>query len=358
MYGRRTECAIASTSRPAEVDDGGSGHFPANTSGVQPLIDGCGRRVDHLRLSVTSRCDLSCCYCRPSGEAASGDQTMLLTDDMRLELIRFLYKSCGLSQVRLTGGEPLIHPTIVEFIRRIRLAAPRVAITMTTNGQLLSHLAGPLRSAGLDRLNVSLDSLSAETYQAITGGRLAAALDAIAAAFEAGFPSPRINVVVLRGLNEDELADLTRWGIRNGCEVRFLEAMPIGAAACRNQTRVVPAREVLRRLRVHFELQPLSDAVGSTARRYLIRSDAGVGVIGLIAPITRPFCASCRRIRLSADGKLYPCLLDSRHIRVHAAWNSGCFDPDTALRLIENAITGKQPQGPLPQTAAMLTLGG
>lgn len=344
------------------------------------LIDDCGRRIDHLRVSVTSACDLRCTYCRPS--VCSHDGGSPLTDAQRVELIACLHDRFGLSQIRLTGGEPLLHRSLVELIAELRTRLPGIGLAMTTNGQHLASRAVELRRAGLDRLNISLDSLNPRRYAAITGGRLGPVLDGIDAAITAGFPPPRINCVVLRGANDAEIASLADWSIARRLEIRFLEAMPIGPAAAANRARFVPAAQIRAALAARFRLTPLPPVPGQTARRYRAvprpptgrggtiaeparpRIDAATfeparfGVVGIIAPVSEPFCSDCRRMRLTADGRLFPCLLDSRSVDLRRAWIDDQLSNEAAAHLVRAAVEDKRPSGPRLQSISMITLGG
>ncbi len=324
---------------------------------MTPLIDGCGRHIDHLRLSVTSACNLRCAYCRPAITPRVAAASVL-SDRQRLELVTWLHDRFGLRQLRLTGGEPLLHESVATLIAAIRNAAPDLSVAMTTNGCLLSRSAARLRTAGLDRLNISLDTLANRSYRDLTGGDLADVLSGIDAAHAAGFPPPRINTVVLRGVNDDQLTPLARWALARAMEIRFLEAMPIGPAAEFNRARFVPAAEIRRSLQQTFALNPLPRAVGETAVRYHARNCTIAGTIGIIAPISESFCGQCRRIRVTADGRLYPCLLDSRSVDLSSAWPGGRWDIDMAERLLSAAVRTKQPIGSFGQGAAMVTLGG
>jgi len=342
-----------STPRVVEQSDTARDQAETRSAG---LVDGFGRKVDHLRLSVTPACDLHCVYCRPVGPQERQDGA--LDDGQRLEFVQFLHKTYGLTQVRITGGEPLVYPGVVRLVGLIRDSLPDLSIAMTTNGRLLSRYAGELRSAGLDRLNVSLDSLDKRTYREITGGELSEVVRGLDAARDAGFNAPKINTVVLRSMNERELSDLTAWAFARGSEIRFLEAMPIGPAAESNRRSFVSADDILAHLSHDFELEPLAESSGATARRYQANGRGVTGVLGLIAPITQPFCASCRRIRLTADGRFFPCLLDTRHVDLTGAWSSGAFRPDTARTLVKEAVEAKQETGPQRQAATMVSLGG
>jgi len=320
------------------------------------LVDGCGRRVDHLRLSVTPACDLRCVYCRPEGGRGYRSDGEL-SDRQRVELVRFLHARYGLSHVRLTGGEPLVYEGLASLVGELRAAVASLSIAVTTNGRLLATHAGDLRRAGLDRINISVDSLDAERYRRITGGKLEDVMRGIEAAAAAGFGPPKINTVVLRGENDDELMAMVEWAMGRGCEMRFLEVMPIGPAADANQSAFVSAAEFRTRLAEHFSLAPLAREIGITARRYRIRVGVREGVVGIIAPVTEPFCADCRRIRVTAEGTLYPCLLDDRCADLRSAWSSGQFDPHTAAALIEHAVQHKAQIGHR-QATPMVQLGG
>lgn len=328
---------------------------PAPANDWTPLIDSHGRRIHHLRLSVISACNLRCIYCKPK---ADGGGTRRLTDKHRIDFVRFLYKRYGLTQVRITGGEPLLYPRLLELIAALRKIAPDLRLTMTTNAQGLAHRAASLRDAGLDRLNISIDSLDPERYRALTGGDLQPVLEGIDAAIEAAFPPPKLNSVVLRGENDNEMSNLAAWAFERGCEMRFLEAMPIGPAAEINCQLFVSADEIQARLADDFELTPLGIEHGATAMRFRCTGRRGSGVIGLIAPMSRPFCGGCGRVRLTADGKLYPCLLDSRFADLRPAWRSGGFDPELADVLVRGVVHEKKAQGPRRQPTAMVALGG
>jgi cyclic pyranopterin phosphate synthase len=337
---------------------GGSAEVEARSHATrrQALRDGCGRQVKQLRVSVTPACDLRCTYCRPRGRVTTDRQS--LSDEHRLEFVQFLRERWQLSQVRITGGEPLCHPSLASFVASLRDALPGIILTLTTNGRLLRRYAAALREAGLTRLNVSVDSVNPRTYRRITGGDLEPVLAGLDAAEEAGFPPPKVNSVVLRGLNNEEVPALARWALASGREIRFLEAMPIGPAAELNRRRFVAADEVLDSLEDEFELTALAPEPEGTARRYRTTGNGCSGVVGLIAPVSKPFCGGCGRIRLTADGRLYPCLLDSRCVDVTRAWSGGRFSATTAARLVEQAVAVKRPEGLQRQAAAMVTLGG
>lgn len=319
------------------------------------LTDGHGRRIHHLRLSVISACNLHCIYCMPNAARVGSRQ---LTDRNRAEFVRHLHDRYALSQVRITGGEPLLYPRLRDLIESLRAISPHLALAMTTNAQGLADRASSLREVGLDRLNISLDTLDPDRYRAMTGGELLPVLDGIDSAIAAGFPPPKLNSVVLRGENDDEVAPLAEWALERGCEMRFLEAMPIGPAADVNRRLFVPADEILARLENTLELKPLGIEFGGTSLRFRCVGRACSGIIGVVAPITKPFCGSCGRVRLTADGQFYPCLLDERCADLRATWTRDGFDAELADRLIRTAVHEKRSQGPARQSTAMVALGG
>lgn len=322
----------------------------------RPLIDGQGRTIDHLRLSVTSACNLRCLYCRPSPQGVSCEKD--LTDDQRMEIVEYLYARRGLRQLRITGGEPLLHASVVSLIARIRKSAPALSLAMTTNGLRLASMARALRRAGLDRLNVSLDTIDPIRYRSLTGGCVDDVIRGIDAAFAAGFPPPKLNAVVLTGTNENRIVELAQWAFRRSLEIRFLEAMPIGPAAQFNRRHFVPASRIRRGLESRFVLRPIPRNPGETAARYRAESSDQSGILGIIAPISESFCGQCRRMRLTADGRLFPCLLDTRSVHLSDCWRDGRLNVERVDDRIGAAIGGKKSKGLFQQDLPMIALGG
>lgn len=325
------------------------------------LRDGVGRRIDHLRLSVTPACDLRCHYCRPARMTTVGGRPMMSLEQ-RLDVVSWLVFEHGLSKVRITGGEPLMADDVVELIAQLKRRHPDVPLVMTTNATRLRRFAGALRDAGLDRINLSLDTLRPARFASLTGGELAVVLDGIEAAREAGFAEFKINAVALRGVNDDEFGDLIEWACRNGDEMRFLEAMPIGPQMHYNGERFMSGAEMREVVARQFEMTTLPRDFGLTARRYAVGGRGVSGVVGFITPVTEPFCSDCRRLRITADGMLYPCLLDSRSFDLTPAWPPGAtgsthFDPRRAESILLDAVGGKKPVGKI-QTTPMIALGG
>jgi len=268
--------------------------------------------VDCLRVSVTDRCNLRCVYCMPAeGTRPSSGESLLGFEEMAT-VARFLCDYYGLRTVRLTGGDPLAHPGVVPLAEMLaRLPIGDLAIT--TNGQRLSDLARPLRQAGVGRVNISLDSLDRTRFGRLTrGGRLDRTLAGIGAARAAGFDSIKINTVVLRGENDSEVCDLARFAGEAGLEIRFLELMAIGVAAPHHPAWFVSSDEVRDRLSARYRLTALPTPCGDRTRTYLAEDARGCTTrIGFISPETEPFCATCRRLRLTADGRLLGCLMHS-----------------------------------------------
>ncbi len=262
-----------------------------------------------LRLAVTDRCQHRCLYCVPAQgilKCAHGD---ILSYEEIVSFVAGVRRSCGLSRVRLTGGDPLARrdvTTLVEMLAALDLPD----LSLTTNGAQLGELAADLKRAGLRRLNVSLDSLRPETFRQLTrGGDLAGVLRGLRAALACGLHPVRLNMVVLRSINDGEVAELARFALDLGCELRFLELMPIGSAAARFSEWFVPSAEVKSRLEQSFDLAPLANESGSTSVNFAARSaDGRSGTIGFISSVSNSFCAACRRLRLTPTGLLLGCL--------------------------------------------------
>lgn len=271
-----------------------------------------------VRLSVTPRCQLRCTYCLPA--RGCGDYSKTERESLsRAELVRLLallHATCGVRRIRFTGGEPLLRRDLAELIAEVRpLGIPELALT--TNAQLLAPRAAALRAAGLQRINISLDSLRADCFAAVTrGGILVRTLDGIRAAQEAGLGPVKLNMVVLRGANDGEVCDMLQFALRTGCHLRFLELMPVGEAADRFEAEFVSVDEIQERLRVpgwEWRAHPWDPS--ETSRDFTVRDAEGrETVCGFISPTSHPFCAGCRRVRLTSDGWLHSCLArEGRH---------------------------------------------
>lgn len=265
------------------------------------MTDGCGRTIDYLRLSVTDRCNYRCRYCMPEEGVCKREHRDMLTLEELAEVAAACVR-CGVKKIRLTGGEPLVRRGIVELCRLLRAIPGLEELCLTTNGSMLPDLALPLREAGVDRLNISLDTLRPERFAQMTRlGQLSDVLSGIRAAEAAGFHDLKFDTVLIGGFNDDEIADFANLTLDRPWEIRFIELMPMGPCADWDRSCFLSADAVLSRLP---ELEPLESQ--GVARRY--RLPGAAGAIGLISPVSHDFCAQCRRIRVTADGKLKGCL--------------------------------------------------
>ncbi|HYO85991.1 MAG TPA: GTP 3',8-cyclase MoaA [Dermatophilaceae bacterium] len=272
------------------------------------LIDTFGRRVRDLRVSVTDHCNLRCTYCLPASGLPWLNRAEMLTATEIIRLVR-LFVQWGVTNVRLTGGEPLLRPDLADIVTGIARLTPRPRIALTTNGVGLAGAAEKLARAGLDRVNVSLDTTDWENYVQLTRrDRFDDVVVGLAAAAEAGLKSVKVNAVVIRGANDDDVADLLQFCIDNGYELRFIEQMPLDAQHGWRRELMVTAGEVHTRLAERFRLTPTPgyQRGSAPARRFLV--DGGPETVGVIASVTEPFCDRCDRLRLTAEGMLRNCL--------------------------------------------------
>ena len=302
-----------------------------------PLIDHCNRLIDYLRVSVTDRCNLSCLYCKPQSRL----KLLAHHDILRYEEIRRLVAVAaplGISHVRITGGEPLVRRGIVPFIASLKDISGIRDISVTTNGVLLEELAEGLRAAGISRLNISLDSLDPQRFAAITGSdSWDRVWRGIERAEELGFQPIKINMVPVKGVNDDEVTDFACLTVKRQIHVRFIELMPIGGHESCRADACVPAGEIRRTIEGVFgPLEPADTGRGAgPSQNY--RIPGGRGIIGFITPISQHFCGSCRRLRLTADGKIRPCLLSDTEIDVKSPMRGGCGDAELE-RLLRLAL--------------------
>jgi len=290
-----------------------------------------------LRISVTDRCQLRCVYCMPPTGVPKAHHDDILTFEEIVRFVRALRSRFRLDKVRITGGEPLIRPGIVDLVAM--LAAEGIDdLALTTNGQQLAEMAGDLKRAGLRRVNISLDSLDEGSFAALTrGGRLHSTLNGIEAAVRAGLTPVKLNTVVLRDYNDTVVADIARFGLAAGCQVRFLELMPIGCAADAPDL-FVPVDEVRSRLEPHFSLEPLAHERSSSSRNFRASDAYGRrGTIGFIPSRTEPFCEGCRRIRLTSTGRIVSCLALGEGPNVQALL--GRSDPAAGRELADIVAT-------------------
>src|SRR5262245_5093763 len=306
-----------------------------------PLTDTFGRTVRDLRLSITDRCNLRCVYCMPAEGMPWLPKQDLLTYE---ELVRFarVCLECGVTGVRLTGGEPTVRADLPELVRMLHEMAPELDLALTTNGLKLTELAPALHAAGLTRVNVSLDTLDrARFHQLARRDRLAEVLAGLDAARRAGLSPIKVNAVLMRGLNDDEVVPLARWARDQGFELRFIEWMPLDFQHSWDRSKLVSATEILERLGEVFALEPEEgDDPSAPARtfRYL----DGAGRVGVIASVTRPFCGTCDRIRLTADGQVRTCLFSLKEYDFRRLMRAGGSDNDIEA-LLRSAVLRKEP---------------
>ena len=296
-----------------------------------PLVDPHGRTVRDLRISVTDRCNLRCTYCMP----AEGMDWLARTDLLTYEEIERVARVCverfGFTGIRLTGGEPTVRahlPVLVE-----KLAGLGTDLSLTTNGATLRLMADDLRAAGLRRINISLDSLRPETFFAVTRRHaLDQVIDGIDAAIDAGFSPVKVNCVLMRGVNDDEIVDFAAFGRERGVTMRFIEFMPLDADDGWSADTVVPAAEVVATIDRVYPIEPVEGRGSAPAERF--RYLDGGGEIGVIASVTQSFCGSCDRVRLTAEGMFRNCLFAVKETDLRAVLRSGGTDDDLAAAVI------------------------
>jgi GTP 3',8-cyclase len=316
-------------------------------------------RTLSLRISVTDKCQLRCVYCMPP----EGIELLPHDDVLRFEeIVRFVRAMAGAYEsvkVRLTGGEPLVRRDVLDLVRM--LAEIELAdLALTTNGQRLAEMADELRRAGLRRVNVSLDSLREDTYARLTrNGDLSKTLAGIDAAVAAGLTPVKLNTNVARGVNSNELGDLVRFAMDRGCEIRFLEMMPIGPAAELSQEWFFPSAEVLDVLGKEFTVAPAPTPRGSAARNYTVTdADGRTGTIGVISSCSQPFCAECDRLRLTAAGELIGCLALGEGVDIRPLLRGGQAD-EANLQIAAAAALGSKRNDPhFPTRRNMAGVGG
>lgn len=323
------------------------------------MEDAFGRRINYMRVSITDRCNLGCRYCMP----ATGVSLKSHEEILRLEEIVTLVQAAtqvGIRRVRLTGGEPLVRKDVVTLVRELAKLPALEEISLTTNGLLLNYLALPLKEAGLTRVNISLNSLRPERYRYLTrGGNIKDVWRGIRAALAAGLTPVKLNVVVVRGFNDDEILDFAHLARQEPLHIRFIELMPIGTAANRG-VGYVPVAEIRQKIAQHFSLQPLEELRGNGPAQNF-RVDEGVGSVGFIGALSEPFCHRCNRLRLTADGKLRPCLHWGEEIDVKTPLRSGASQEEL-VQLFCQAVAAKPKQHHLKegwqQPRGMSQLGG
>lgn len=297
---------------------------------AQALVDSYGRVAKDLRVSVTDRCNFRCTYCMPAEGLPWLPSALMLTDAELLHLVR-VFVDLGVRNIRLTGGEPLLRRSLVEVVAGIAALTPRPTIAMTTNGTGLARLAGPLAEAGLDRVNVSLDTVDREQFRALTRrDALREVEKGLAAAAEAGLRPVKVNAVAMRGVNDFAVADLLAWCLDRGYDLRFIEQMPLDAQHDWDRSTMITATEIRDRLSERFTLTPSPRDDRGSAPAELFLVDGGPATVGIIASVTAPFCAACDRTRLTADGQVRNCLFSERETDLRGPLRAGASDDELA----------------------------
>jgi cyclic pyranopterin phosphate synthase len=325
------------------------------------LHDKFGRQITDVRISVTDRCNFRCVYCRSADPENYRPEEELLTWDELARVARVL-RSLGLEKVRVTGGEPMVRPGVVEFIARLRDLGFH-DISMTTNAQLLAERCDELIRAGLQRINISLDSLDAEKFERVTRTRkFASVMDGIHMAQASALKPVKVNAVLVRGLNDDEVEAFAGLARGTGIVMRFIEFMPLDADRHWSRDLVVPGAEVRRRIEARWPLEQIPHALSETARKFRF-ADGAPGEIGLISPVTEPFCGHCSRIRITADGKLRTCLFSQEDRDLRPMVRNGASDQKLAA-YIEQMVMEKEPGHRInepdfvPPSRTMVFIGG
>ena len=327
------------------------------------LTDKHGRRISDLRISITDRCNYRCVYCR-SGSDGPQFSEMAIADYLRMARV---FVGLGITKVRLTGGEPLLRKGLVDMVRELgqmqTVEGDRLDIAITTNGHLLGEMAQPLADAGLSRVTVSMDAVDAERFARITRvpNGYERVLAGVRAAQQAGLSPVKINCVLMRGFNDDQITAFGRFSREQDVAVRFIEFMPLEEDRVWSPEIVVTLDEILRRMAEFMPLREIEHARSETARRYVFED--GVGEIGIIAPVSHPFCGHCSRVRVTSDGKIRTCLFSVREHDLAALMRAGGSDDEMA-DFIRDAVDHKEERhhigepGFIPASRTMVHIGG
>jgi len=310
------------------------------------LIDTHGRRAIDLRVSLTDKCNLRCTYCMPAEGLDWLPGSQLLTDAELVRLIGIATGLLGIEEVRFTGGEPLLRKGILDIIRAVGQLPERPRMSLTTNGVGLARRAADFKEAGLDRINVSLDTLDRERFVALTGrDRISDVIAALEAASAAGLTPVKINTVLMRGVNDHEAADLLSFALQRGYQLRFIEQMPLDAGHAWDRGTMVTADEIQAGISARYRLRPhAAPRNGAPAELFDVHDDAGalLGTVGIIASVSRPFCGDCDRTRLTADGQIRSCLFSRTETDLRDLLRTGATDRQIA-DVWREAMWGKLP---------------
>jgi len=299
---------------------------------VADFKDKFGRNIEYVRLSVTDRCNLRCFYCMPKDLKTFERREDCLSFE-EIERVIGGFASLGVSRVRLTGGEPLVRKDLPKLVDKLKRIPGIDDLSLSTNASLLGRHAEPLRQAGISRINVSLDTLKPERFSAITGNQLAPVLEGLMAAKAAGFAPIKINVVALRGINDDEYEDIADFCLEHDFALRFIETMPMGTPGHKAGEHYLDLQEVRTRMAERYDLVPAVMAGGGPARYVRVRNTNLH--IGFITPISQHFCETCNRVRLSTDGTIYPCLGQEHQYPLRPLLRGGCSDAELQNAIIE-----------------------
>lgn len=306
------------------------------------LIDSFDRRVTYLRISVTDRCDLRCVYCMSENMRFLPRAQLLSLEE--IVRVGHAFIDLGVTKIRITGGEPLHRKDILKVFRELGEREELRDLTLTTNGTQLSRFAGELRAAGVNRINISLDSLQAERYRQLTrNGQIERVMQGIDAAQTAGFERLKLNAVILKHRNHDEVVDLVRFAIARGLDISFIEEMPLGVVGDHDRAECFYSSETIRHdLAEHFELLPTAENTGGPSRYFRIPGIASR--IGFISPHSHNFCASCNRVRLTSEGRLLLCLGQEHSVDLRRVMRANPGDDDVLRRAIVDSMMIK-PKG-------------
>jgi GTP 3',8-cyclase len=329
------------------------------------LKDSYNRPIRDLRVSLTDRCNFRCFYCLPHGEPPMAEKEQMLSYE-EIEYVCDIFVGLGIEKIRLTGGEPMMRRDIEQIVFKLAQLKDRGLsdLALTTNGYFLPHRAQSLKDAGLDRITISLDSLKRDVFKAMTGvDVLDRVMEGIVAAKQAGLDPIKINAVIVRGHNEDEVADFAAFAREHDLGMRFIEFMPLDSGHDWSRTDVVSGREIRARIEERFALEPIDVHRGSeTASRYRF-ADGAPGEIGIIAPVTEPFCGACSRIRLTADGQIRTCLFSTVEHSLREVVRDGASRQEI-IEFIESVVMKKEPRhfindpGFLAPSRSMSFIGG
>jgi len=326
------------------------------------LSDSFQRPINYLRISLTDRCNLRCTYCMPPGGVPLIPHESILTYEEMHTIVKAAAET-GINKVRLTGGEPLVRAGLPSLIRMLAQIKTIDDISMTTNGTMLARYAEELKAAGLHRVNVSLDSLEPEKFRWITRGNsnLEDVMDGIKTAKSAGLNPVKINVVAMAGVNDDEITDFAAKTVTEGWNVRFIELMPVNGDVDKGASKFLPVSEIRKRIETLGILEPSSMKAGSGPAKYF-RLPGATGTIGFITPLSEHFCFKCNRLRLTADGKLRPCLLSEDELDLRQPLRGGASSEEIK-QIIKKAIEMKPlchrlSSGNIPQDRPFSQVGG